>query len=102
MYRVLVGKLEGKRPLGRPRHICFRILSLKTKDTSASSWLFEFVSYFLALYKNENICMYLKPVSVILRDKTWTPNKEKQEQNSSSVYISEKNQQKNKQEQNCE
>jgi hypothetical protein len=20
MYRVLVGKLEGKRPLGRPRH----------------------------------------------------------------------------------
>ena len=24
--------------------ICFRILSLKTKDTSASSWLFDFVS----------------------------------------------------------
>ena len=32
----------------------FRILSLKTKDTSASSWLFDFVSYFLARYKNEN------------------------------------------------
>jgi len=28
-------------------------LSLKTKDTSASSWLFDFVSYFLAWYKNE-------------------------------------------------
>ena len=23
--------------------ICFRILSLKTKDTSASNWLFDFV-----------------------------------------------------------
>ena len=34
--------------------ICFRLLSLKTKDTSASSWLFDFVSYFLARYKNEN------------------------------------------------
>jgi len=34
--------------------IYFRILSLKTKDTSASSWLFDFVSYFLARYKNEN------------------------------------------------
>jgi hypothetical protein len=22
MYRLLVGKLEGKRPLGRPRHRC--------------------------------------------------------------------------------
>jgi len=33
--------------------ICFRILSLKTKDNSASSWLFYFVSYFLARYKNE-------------------------------------------------
>ena len=32
----------------------FRILSLKTKDTSANSWLFDFVSYFLARYKNEN------------------------------------------------
>jgi len=32
----------------------FRILSLKTKDTSASSWFFDFVSYFLARYKNEN------------------------------------------------
>ena len=34
--------------------IFFRILSLKTKDASASSWLFDFVSYFLARYKNEN------------------------------------------------
>ena len=34
--------------------ICFRILSLQTKDTGASSWLFDFVSYFLARYKNEN------------------------------------------------
>ena len=34
--------------------ICFIILSLKTKDTSASSWLFDFISYFLARYKNEN------------------------------------------------
>ena len=34
--------------------ICFRFLSLKTKDTSASSWLFDFVSYCLARYKNEN------------------------------------------------
>ena len=32
----------------------FRILSLKTKYTSASSWLFDFVSYFLARCKNEN------------------------------------------------
>jgi len=32
----------------------YRILSLKTKDTSASSWLFDFVPYFLAIYKNEN------------------------------------------------
>ena len=30
------------------------ILSLKTKDTIASCWLFDFVSYFLARYKNEN------------------------------------------------
>ena len=34
--------------------ICFRILSLKTKDTSASSWLSDFISYFLARYKNGN------------------------------------------------
>ena len=34
---------------------CFRILSLKTKDTSASSWLFDFVSYFLARYKNKKV-----------------------------------------------
>ena len=34
--------------------ICFRILSLKTKYTSASRWLFDFVSYLLARYKNEN------------------------------------------------
>jgi hypothetical protein len=34
--------------------ICFRILSLETKDASASSWMFDFVSYFLARYKNEN------------------------------------------------
>ena len=33
---------------------CFRFLSLKTKDTSASGWVFDFVSYFLARYKNEN------------------------------------------------
>ena len=37
-----------------------RLCSLK--DTSASSWLFDFVSYFLARYKNENngifdVCM---------------------------------------------
>jgi hypothetical protein len=39
--------------------ICFRILSLKTKDTSASSWQFDFVSYFLR-YKNENrLCHHL-------------------------------------------
>ena len=35
--------------------ICFRILSLKTKDTSASSWLSDFVSYFRARYKNGNM-----------------------------------------------
>ena len=35
------------------REYVFRILSLKTKDTSASRWLFDFVSYFLARYKNE-------------------------------------------------
>ena len=43
--------------------ICFRILSLKTKDTSASIWLFDFVSYFLARYKNEK----KTHITVILR-----------------------------------
>jgi len=31
----------------------------KQKYTSASSWLFDFVSYFLARYKNENSCLSL-------------------------------------------
>ena len=33
--------------------ICFRILSLKTKDTSSSSWLFDFVAYSLVWIGNE-------------------------------------------------
>ena len=34
--------------------ICFRIVSLKTIDTGASSWLFYFCILILARYKNEN------------------------------------------------
>jgi len=46
--------------------ICFRILSLKTKDRSASSWLFDFVCYFLGRYKNENNeALFLHPICFI-------------------------------------
>jgi len=44
-------------PLFSCRCVSLAVMSgttLKTKDTSASSWLLDFVSYFLARYKNEN------------------------------------------------
>ena len=32
MYRILVGKPEGKRPLGRPRHRCEDIIKLDLQE----------------------------------------------------------------------
>jgi len=32
VYRILVGKPEGKRPLGRPRHRCEDIIKLDLQE----------------------------------------------------------------------
>ena len=32
VYRVLVGKPEGKRPLGRPRHICVNNIRMDLQE----------------------------------------------------------------------
>ena len=48
--------VEGFMEIFQHFNVCEYVLdflSLKTKDTSATSWLFDFVSYFLARYKNE-------------------------------------------------
>jgi hypothetical protein len=38
MYRVLVGKLEGKRPLGRPRHRLRLILRWMFRKWDVGVW----------------------------------------------------------------
>jgi hypothetical protein len=38
-YRILVGKLEGKRPLGRPRRRCEERIRMDLRETVILIWL---------------------------------------------------------------
>jgi hypothetical protein len=39
VYRLLVGKPEGKRPLGRPRHRCINNIKMDLLDWTGLVWL---------------------------------------------------------------
>jgi hypothetical protein len=38
LYRVLVGKLEGKRPLGRPRHRWENNVKMDLQEVGGGAW----------------------------------------------------------------
>ena len=44
----------------------FRILSLKTKDTSASSWMFDFVSLSNYWIHRRNVCAFINCLGLII------------------------------------
>jgi hypothetical protein len=39
VYKVLVGKPEGKRPLGRPRRRCYDGIRMDLRETGLGVWI---------------------------------------------------------------